>query len=96
MRTTLVPECQSELADIWRTGANRCGQLSFLDVSISWLKFGEYMADTCFTFGPRLGLKVRVFKAKLVYFTILVVSTYTIFCRQPNFSTQPSVGKDSI
>ena len=40
VRTTLAPGCLSKLAGIWRTGADRCGQLWFLGVSLSWRAVG--------------------------------------------------------
>ena len=36
----LVPVGLSKLADIWQTGADRCPQLWFLGVSLSWGTFG--------------------------------------------------------
>ena len=39
MRTNLVTGCLSKLVDIWRTVADRCGQLWLLGVSLSWRTF---------------------------------------------------------
>ena len=65
MRTTLVPGFISKLVDIWWSGADRCGLLWILGVSLSSSKLADilltysgqvrtagYLADIYFNFGP--------------------------------------------
>ena len=43
VQTTLFPGALSYLADTWRTGADRCGQVWFPSISLSWRTFGAQL-----------------------------------------------------